>query len=85
MASTTTGFTWSTIKKRKNKMSNLGGDHTHDHTHTYLQEAADDLLVFGGHGDNVLEEPEEGPVLTRSWLHVGQDAKKLKEQLSSPT
>ena len=52
--------------------------------YTYLQEPADSLFVLRFHGDNILKEPEEGPVLTRGWMSVREDAEELKEQPTSP-
>lgn len=52
---------------------------------THLHEPADGLLVLRPHGDYILVQPEERPVLFRRWLDVGEDAEKLEEELSSAT
>lgn len=50
----------------------------------YLQEAADCLLISRSHGHHILIEPEEGPLLSRWGLGIGQHSEELKEQPACP-
>ena len=47
---------------------------------TDLQESADGLFVTGSHGDHILIEPEEGPVLPGDRLGVHHQTKEFEEQ-----